>query len=406
MEDSGEQFDVIVVGAGIMGSCAAYEAAKRGHRVLLLERFDFLHNLGSSHGESRTIRTTYPEPYYHSMVMESFHLWDQAQSAAGYRVLTPTKQLDIGSSDDNILKAVISSCKLNSIDYQVLDGSQVSSLFHFRLPEGFIGVVTEMGGVIKPTKAVAMFQSLAARSGAVLRDRIEVTAIESGSGGGGVWVSTAGGERFYGRKCVVAVGAWTRKMVEEVTGKALPIQPLHTTVCYWRIKEGYEHAFTVEGGFPTFAIYGDPCFYGTPSMEFPGLIKIALNDGETCDPDRREWELSSSVSPVVKWIQQVLPGCLEVGGEPVIRQACMYSMTPDEDYIIDFLGGEFGRDVVVAGGFSGHGFKMGPVIGRILADMAVDGEARGVEMKYFKIGRFDDNPKGNPKVYEDQAISQ
>jgi sarcosine oxidase/L-pipecolate oxidase len=78
---------------------------------------------------------------------------------------------------------------------------------------------------------------------------------------------------------------------------------------------------------------------------------------------------------------------------------CMYSMTPDEDFVIDFLGGEFGKDVVMGGGFSGHGFKMGPVVGRILADLVLTGEAKGVELKHFRIGRFEENPQGNVKDF-------
>ncbi|KAH0461076.1 hypothetical protein IEQ34_008651 [Dendrobium chrysotoxum] len=99
-------------------------------------------------------------------------------------------------------------------------------------------------------------------------------------------------------------------------------------------------------------------------------------------------------------IELVMPGRIETARGPVMTQACMYSMTPDEDYVIDFLGGEFGKDVVVAGGFSGHGFKMGPVVGRILSEMAIDGEAEtaariGVDMKVFGMGRFEENPKRN-----------
>ncbi|XP_026663081.2 probable sarcosine oxidase [Phoenix dactylifera] len=406
MEFSGDRFDVVVVGAGIMGSCTAYEVAKRGEKVLLLEKFDFLHHLGSSHGESRTIRATYPEDYYASMALESYRLWEEAESEIGYRVLTKTPHLDIGPAANKSLQCLIANCEPNSIHAHLLDRSRLRDMFSgaFQLPEQWIGVATDAGGVIKPTKAVAMFQASAIRRGAVLRDRMEVTDIKRDEEGGGIWVSAATGDRFWGRKCVVTVGAWMKKLVKAVSGLVLPIQPLHTTVCYWKIKAGHEKEFSPEAGFPTFASYGEPYIYGTPSLEFPGLIKIAMHGGYPCDPDRRDWAsgFGAPVDSVIPWIERVLQGRVEAG-KPVVEQACMYSMTPDGDFIIDFLGGEFGKDVVVAGGFSGHGFKMGPAVGRILAELAIHGEAAGFDLKHFRLRRFGEDPKGNAKEFEDQV---
>ncbi|XP_043712231.1 probable sarcosine oxidase [Telopea speciosissima] len=404
MENSGDQFDVIIVGAGIMGSCTAYQAAKRGRKVLLLEQFDFLHHRGSSHGESRTIRATYPEHYYSSMVIESSHLWEEAQSEIGYRVYFKTPHFDVGPADDKSLQSVITSCQAKSIPHCILDRRQVAEKFSgkFNLPENWIGLWTELGGVIKPTKAVSMFQTLAIQRGAVLRDYMEVKEIKRDDVKGDILVITSNGDKYWGNKCVVTAGAWTKKLVETVSGLEVPIQPLNTTVQYWRIKEGSEKDYSLTGGFPTFAGYGDPYIYGTPSLEFPGLIKIAVHGGYPCDPDKRSWVPVLITNPVNDWIEGKFCGLVE-SSKPVITQSCMYSMTPDGDFVIDFLGGDFGRDVVVAGGFSGHGFKMGPVVGRILADLVLDGEAQGVELSHFRLGRFEENPKGNLKEFDDQV---
>uniref|UniRef100_J3MYU6 FAD dependent oxidoreductase domain-containing protein n=1 Tax=Oryza brachyantha TaxID=4533 RepID=J3MYU6_ORYBR len=177
-------FDVVVVGAGIMGSCAAYAASSRGVRVLLLER----------------------------------------------------------------------------------------------LPEGWTAATSDLGGVMKATKAVAMFQSLAAKNGAVLRDRTEVVDVAK-QGEGSVVVKTSSGEEFRGAKCIITVGAWASKLLRSVAGVDLPVQPLHTLICYWKVRPGHEHELTTEAGFPTFASYGDPYIYSTPSMEFPSLIKVAAHGG-------------------------------------------------------------------------------------------------------------------------------
>ncbi|XP_058068145.1 probable sarcosine oxidase [Magnolia sinica] len=409
MEYSDEDVDVIIIGAGIMGSCTAYELSKRRLKVILLEQFDFLHQRGSSHGESRTIRTTYPEGYYSGMVVESARLWEEAESEIGYRVYTKTPQFDMGPSDNKSLQSVIESCRSNSIPHRILDRRQVAEQFRgaFDIPDGWIGLSTEMGGIIRPTKAVSMFQTLAIRHGAHLMDHMEVVDIKKDGGGcGRIRVYTACGKMLSGRKCVVTVGAWMRKLVKTVIGLELPIQPLHTTICYWKIKEGLEGDFSLESGFPTFASYGDPYIYGTPASEFPGLIKIAVHGGYPCDPDRRTWAtdmglMQNALSP---WIKKRFGGRVESGG-PAFTQSCMYSMTPDGDFVIDFLGGEFGHDVVVAGGFSGHGFKMGPVVGRIVSDLVLDDEAQGVDLSYFRLGRFEENPKGNVKEFEDQVSS-
>ncbi|CAI0376416.1 unnamed protein product [Linum tenue] len=401
---SGEQYDVIVIGAGIMGSSAAYELAKRGQRVLLLEQFDFLHHRGSSHGESRTMRATYPDGYYCPMAVEASRLWEEAESEIGYRVYFKCPNFDMGPAENKSLRAIISSCRERSIDCRVLDHRQVDEEFdgRIRIPEDWIGVCTELGGVIKPTKAVSMFQTLAFRNGAVLRDRTEVNEIVKDDVNGGVLVVGEGG-KFWGRKCVVTVGAWTEKLVKRVSGIELPVQPVETTVCYWRVKEGQEGKLAIGGGFPTFASYGRPGVYGTPELEFPGLIKVTLTGGYPCDPDKRPWGPGKPTEEMEEWIEATFGGLVETGGGPVSKQSCMCCMTPDKDYVIDFLGGEFGEDVVGGGGFSGHGFKMGPAVGKMLADLAVEGEVKGAveeeTLRYFRIQRFVENPLGNPKDF-------
>ncbi|XP_021903205.1 probable sarcosine oxidase [Carica papaya] len=402
MEYSGEEYDVVVVGAGIMGSCTAYQLAKRGQKTLLLEQFDFLHHRGSSHGESRTIRASYPEDYYPAMVAESAHLWEQAQSEIGYKVYFKAEHLDIGPSDSKSLRAVIASCEKNGIPHQVIDRHEVADKFSGRIdmPEDWIGVTAELGGVIKPTKAVSMFQTLAFQNGAVLRDNIQVTNIVKDEVKGGVIVCGSNGEKSRGKKCVVTAGAWVKKLLKRISGIELPIEVLETTVCYWRIKEGKENDYTINGGFPTFASYGQPYIYGTPSFEYPGLIKVAVHGGCACDPDKRPWGPGVKQSELKKWIERTFRGAID-SSEPVGKQICMYSMTSDGDFVIDFLGGEFGEDVVIGGGFSGHGFKMGPIVGKILAELVLHGDA-GMELKHFRIERFKENDKGNPKDFEDQ----
>jgi sarcosine oxidase/L-pipecolate oxidase len=179
------RFDVIVVGAGIMGSCAAYAASSRGARVLLLERFDLLHHRGSSHGESRTIRATYPQAHYPPMVRLSRRLWDEAQADAGYAVLTPTPHLDLGPRDDPALVAAIRNGGATDVEVATAAGDEAAWAGVFRVPDGWTAAPSKLGGVMKATKAVAMFQALAVKKGAVLRDRTEVVDVTSSKQGEG-----------------------------------------------------------------------------------------------------------------------------------------------------------------------------------------------------------------------------
>ncbi|GKF21014.1 probable sarcosine oxidase, partial [Tanacetum coccineum] len=114
------QFDLIIIGAGAMGSSTAYHAAKRGLKTLLLEQFDLLHYRGSSHGESRTIRATYPKAYYSPLVIESEQLWREAETDVGYNVVYfKTEHLDLGPFDNTSLLALIANCEKQGISHKV-----------------------------------------------------------------------------------------------------------------------------------------------------------------------------------------------------------------------------------------------------------------------------------------------
>lgn len=386
----GSSGDVIIIGAGVMGSSTAYHATKRGLKTLLLEQFDFLHHCGSSHGESRTIRLTYPHHYYYPLVMDSYRLWQEAQAQVGYQIYFKAHHMDMAHHNEPAMRALIDYCRNLQIPFKLLGRQELADKFSGRIdiPEGWVGLSNEHGGVIKPTKAVAMFQTLAYKNGAVLKDNTKVIDIKKEGGTGGVEVFTAGGEKFRGRKCVVTVGAWAKKLVKAVSGVELPIEPLETHVCYWRVKEGQEGKFAIGSGFPTFASFQKDIYvYGTPTLEFPGLIKVGVHGGEPCDPDKRPWGAAVMMEKLKEWVEFTFKGMVE-STEPVIKQSCIYSMTPDEDFLIDFLGGDFGKDVVLGAGFSGHGFKMAPVIGRILTDLAVHGETKSHDISYFRIARF------------------
>ncbi|CAM6109535.1 unnamed protein product [Calypogeia fissa] len=400
-------YDVVVVGAGIMGACTAYELAKRGKSVLLLEQYDFLHHRGSSHGESRIIRMSYPEEYYVEMMLEAFSLWEKAQQDAGYAVYTRSGGLDLGPVKSASLGSLIKSLQKFNVEHEILNPAQVLDRFSMmHIPEDWHAVYTKQGGIIHASKAVAMFLSLAGKHGATLRDRAKVTKITPNSsldGTDGVVVNTSRGDAL-GRKCILAGGSWMGKLVADITGKGLPITPLHTTYAYWSVADESEaHLYTEEGGFPVFICYDVPFIYGTPAIEYPGMIKVSNHTGHPCNPDTRTVApdmgmLQATVSP---WIAEMFKGKVKHEA-PAIAEGCLYSMTADEDFILDSL--PSCPDILVAAGFSGHGFKMGPLIGRIMADLALTGAALGGEsgswLPHFSLKRFERGANGNSKIFD------
>ncbi|KAL3688596.1 hypothetical protein R1sor_014905 [Riccia sorocarpa] len=397
---SGE-YDVVVVGAGIMGSCTAYELAKRKKSVLLLEQFDFLHRRGSSHGESRTIRITYPEEYYTKMMVEAYDLWSQAERDAGYTVYTKTGQLDFGPRDNPSLGALIATLQKFSIDHEILTPDHVSSRFPMvQIPAHWVAVYTQQGGVLRASKAVSMFLSLAAKHGATLRDQTKVLDVKSEVDG--VTITTSRGSVRCG-KCVITAGSWVSKLVKRMAGFDLPVVPIHTTIAYWEVDPENPDLYSSDRGFPVFLSYEEPIVYGTPSLEYNGMIKVSYHSGIPCDPDTRSVApdhkaLQDYVSP---WLAKICKGNVRHDA-PVLAEGCIYSITPDEDFILDSLPGK-DDNILIAGGFSGHGFKMAPLVGRIMADLALAGSVPGIPMEYFSLNRFANNPQGNRKDYGAQV---
>jgi sarcosine oxidase len=144
-----ERYDVVVVGVGGMGSAALYHLARRGKRVLGLERFDLLHEHGSSHGLTRIIRLAYFEhPAYVPLLRRAYELWRELEVEAGEQLLYPTGILEGG---EKILDGVLRSCAEHGIEHEVLSGDEVARRFPaFRLPADLDVVYQADGGFVTP----------------------------------------------------------------------------------------------------------------------------------------------------------------------------------------------------------------------------------------------------------------
>jgi sarcosine oxidase len=364
-----DSYDVIVLGLGGMGSAAARHLAKRGATVLGLEQFSPAHALGSSHGDSRIVRMAYFEhPDYVPLLRRAYPLWDELGAEAGAPLFTRTGALMIGAPDSTVVAGTLASVQRWGLAHEVLDLAEMQRRYpQFRLAADELAVFDAEAGFVSPEDAVRSHLELAARDGASLRFGVRVT--DWRLDGDGVLVSFADGQAR-ARNLVLAAGAWTGPLAPELD---VPLRVARRVMHYLRPLSPAD-AFD-QARFPVYFIQTGPGdgIYGFPLIGDPaGGIKAGFHyrGGDAASPDTIERSVSDyELAEMRAVLAERIPG---LAGDHVQAQVCMYTMTPDEHFVIDLLPGCAGR-VAVAAGFSGHGFKFTPVVGEILADLALTG---------------------------------
>jgi sarcosine oxidase len=370
-----ERYDVVVVGVGGMGSAALYHLARRGKRVLGLERFDLLHEQGSSHGYTRIIRLAYFEHSdYVPLLRRAYELWRELEAEAGEQLLHVTGIVEGG---ERILDGVLRSCADHDLAHEVLTGDVVAARFPaFRLPADMEVVFQADGGFVVPERCIVSHVAGALAHGAEMRARERV--LEWEATGNGVRVRTDRGT-VEAERLVLAAGAWSDEVARLPAGSVRAVRQ----VLAW-FQPTRSELFTPER-MPVFNLILDgDHFYGFPAYGIPG-VKLGRyeRDGESGDPDGISREPTAADEVRLRELAgRYLP---EGAGPTVALKTCLFELSPDEHFLID-LHPESG-DVVVAAGFSGHGFKFCSVVGEILADLAVEGSTKH-DIGLFRIDRF------------------
>ncbi|NWQ63717.1 SOX oxidase, partial [Neopipo cinnamomea] len=375
-------YDAIVIGAGIQGSFTAYHLAQRHRDTLLLEQFILPHSRGSSHGQSRIIRSVYPQEYYSRMMPDSFRLWQQLEAEVGTRLYRQTGLVVLGPAGDVKLEG----CRRSLGDGQVLDAAALARQFPgFRLQAGEVAVLDSTAGVLFADRALRAVQEVFRRHGGTVRDGEKVLCIEPGAV---VTVTTTSGV-YQAPRLIITAGAWTGPLVEPL-GLRLPLQPLRIDVFYWREKEPKSaNMGSVSPCFLTLGLSQAPHgIYGLPALEYPGMVKVCHHHGSPTDPEKRDQTPLGADRPDISllssFISSYLPG-LET--QPAVMETCLYTNTPDKDFILD-RHPKF-SNIIIGAGFSGHGFKVAPVVGKLLCELSL-GEEPSQNMAPFAITRFPD----------------
>ncbi len=372
-------YDVIVVGVGGMGAAACWQLARRGQRVLGLERFDIPHAQGSSHGVTRIIRLAYYEsPAYVPLLKRAYELWREASQAAGETLLVTTGSLDAGPADSDVFQGSLLSCREHGLAHEVLTGTQVNARHPgYRLPDDFAAVFQPDGGFVLSERAIVAHATLAMAAGAEIHAR-EAVLDWAPIAGGGVRVTTSRGTYEAGR-LVLSPGAWIGDFVLALKSIAVP----ERQVLGW-FQPAHPERF-MPAAFPVLNLKVDEGrYYLLPVHDVPGL-KIGLYNHlkERGHPNSLSREVTADDEAVLRrCIARYFP---DADGPVMTLKSCMFTNTPDEHFIIDTLTGQ--PEVVVVSPCSGHGYKFASVVGEIVADLATSATSH-FDLSMFGLARF------------------
>lgn len=360
-------FDVIILGLGAMGSAAAYQLALRGKRVLGIEQFTSPHDQGSSHGGSRIIRQAYFEsPDYVPLVLRAYELWQQLERDTGMRLLNTTGGLVIGDKNGELVACTVAAAHAHAIPIELLPSAELARRFPVFDPRASdVAILEPRAGYLVPEDCVRALLKCASRSGAELRFEEKVLSWSAERD----HVELRTSKRTYtAAHLVITAGPWANQALHGF----FPLRVTRQIMAWIQPRTGVS-AFLPQN-FPVF-IAEDPdggaATYGMPAIDGPaGGVKTAMHGSDVvCTPETVDRTIHTS--DVQRVLEKVMVRIPALDGEVVRAKTCLYTMTPDEHFII----GAHPQyaSCTVACGFSGHGFKFAPVIGEILADVATSG---------------------------------
>jgi sarcosine oxidase len=372
-------WDVIVVGLGALGSAAAYWASTRpGTRVLGLEQFELGHANGASADHSRIIRLSYHRPDYVRLAKRAYESWSVVEAEARERIVTITGGLDLWPADPAIPMAdYTESLAAEGVPFELMDAAEVVTRWpQWRLDPDVQALYQSRGGIADPYRGNAAHRRLALQHGATLLDRTRVSAIRAVGGG---YEVDAGGTTHGTARVIVTADAWTNDLLAGFE-RHLPLTVTKEQVTYF---DAPDPAAFAPDRFPVWIWMDDPSFYGFPTYGEPGPKAAQDCGGQPTTPATRTFEPDEANQARVRaFMERHLPAA--VGAERYTK-TCLYTLTPDRDFVVDRLPEAPG---VVVGLGAGHAFKFASVLGRVLAELAIEGATPSTgELVAFGIDR-------------------
>jgi sarcosine oxidase len=372
-------YDLAVIGVGGVGSGALLAAARRGMKVVGIEQFGAAHNQGSSHGQTRIIREAYFEnPGYVPLVRRSFEMWRGIEAEIGKNLLTVTGLMQIGSLDSEVIRGVQASSDQHSITVEHLCPAEIEGRFPWmRVPAGQVGLYEAGAGFLRAEPCVAAMIRLARNQGAEFRANSPLDKWSVADDG--TIELHVGQETIRAKRAVIAGGAWSSR----IAGKFLPeFKVIRKQQSWFQVDS---HQVNLGGGGVAWLIDEGPesCFYGLPSIDRLGM-KIGehscgqpVADPSDLDRNTNQADVDRAKEFINRWFRFKRVHLS-------FASVCMYTMSPDEHFILDRLPGM--THVSIVAGLSGHGFKFAPVLGELLVDL-VDGK-EDENARFLSLGRF------------------
>ena len=367
-------YDAIVIGIGGMGSATLYHLARSGCRVLGLEQFGVPHAFGSSHGSTRIIRLAYSEgPEHVPLLRAAYRYWRELEAVSGQSILQVTGGLDIGADGSWTTEGSRRSCVEHGLAFEELDAVEINRRFPgYRLPATLRAVYQPDGGYVRSETAIEAYGAAARALGAELLTDTPVRGWEHDPRG---WRVFAGGERYEARRLVITAGPWVGALLPDLQAVCRP----ERQVMLWTAPRRAD-VFDPQR-FPVFNMESPSGrYYGFPDDRGEGFKIGKYNHlrQQVNDPQHLDRECHPEDEAVLR---EGIAACFPEANGPTRRMAaCMFTNTPDTDFILDRAPGL--DDVFVAAGFSGHGFKFSSVVGRIMADFCLDRPSQ------WDLGRF------------------
>lgn len=358
-----------------MGASVTYNLAKKGMKVLNIERFGVNHEKGSSHGKTRIIRLAYYEdPKYVPLLRRAFDSWRETESKSGKKLMLITGGLMVGRPEGRLVKGVLASARTHDIPHEVMTAGEAESRFPaFDLEEEFSAVFEQNAGVLFAEECVRAFVGLGSEADAEFRFSEKVTGWKTN--GDGVEVETSLG-RHTASKLVLCAGAWNGGLL----GGKLPLK------CERQVPFWFDSGGKPEFGpskMPVFIMEDEASeyYYGIPEVGH-GVKVAKTHGGEIGDPDGIRRDVTEEDrKPVNSFVARRMKEL----GAMVASTTCLYTNTPDFQFAVGQHPEE--RRVTVVSACSGHGFKFASVIGEVATSM-VAGERPGYDLDFLDPARL------------------
>jgi monomeric sarcosine oxidase len=372
-----QTFDIIIIGAGVMGTAAACELARRGARVALIDQARLPNPRAASTDHSKIFRFAYPDALYARLAVDALNHWRTLEEETGTRLLTPAGLLWMGKAESSVESEIAATLRALGLEAEMMTSSEAAARFPQFNPAAFAHAVLDPSGAITDAeRAVKIMIGLARQRGATVIESLRVTGIEPAANAK-VKIITEAGETLECRRAMIASGPWTRRLLPSLAGKLVTTRQ---EVVYFEPRVRSE-AFAV-GSFPLFIELGSG-FYGFP-IHHANSLKIGNHHkGAAVEMDEEPVVGSEFIARCREFFAEFIPALADAD----VRETriCVYNNTPDDDFIIDWHTEV--ENVLLVTGFSGHGFKFGPVIGRISAELLLTGQT-SYDLTRFNLARF------------------